>query len=119
MRKSLKTYGFSEQIVNAVKLIIEKIERNQINEAEQEIARLSLEICERIKNKNFSPKEADSYFTLIDLYLTDNYKDLKLDKRIEDIIFEGMLLHDYGKDYGANLETIIMLAKGILNKKSK
>ena len=111
MKRRLKTYGFSEHAMEIVTPIIEAIEQNYIVEAEQILGKLCLDVCDRIEKATLSPKDADDYFTLIDLYITDNCKDLELKEEMQNIIFEGMLLHDYGKDYGANLDTIRLLAK--------
>ncbi len=46
------------------------------------------------------PKEGDDCFTLLDLYITDNYPKLELKKEVKDILFEGMISHDYGKWHG-------------------
>ena len=117
MRKSsLDKYGFSDQTVKTVKPIIEAIEQDNISVAEQKLANLALQVCDKVENGLLTPKEGDDYFTLIDLYLDDNYPNLKFKKEMADILFEGMILHDYGKDFGADLNTIRILANKILGQ---
>lgn len=114
MNKSVEKYGFSNQVVSVVRPIIGAIEQNHLKEAENKIAELCLDVCEKIENRIIAPKQGDAYFTLIDLYITDNYPKLELRKEIKDMLFEGMILHDYGKEYGTSLSTMKMLAKSIL-----
>ena len=117
MKTKLESYKFPKEVIDIVKPIINILDNNNKSILENEIAKLSLDVCDKIEKKDLSPKQADSYFTLIDLYITDNYPNLKLEQEVKDILFEGMILHDYGKDYGANLETLKSLSKKVLNRK--
>jgi len=111
VKRRLKTYGFSKKAEFVVTPIVEAIEQNHIREAEQRLSKLCLDVCDQIEKGILSPKEADDYFTLIDLYVTDNFPYLEIKKEIKDILLEGMLLHDYGKEYGADLNKMRILAK--------
>jgi hypothetical protein len=111
MKRQLKTYGFSKRAMLIVSPVIEAIEQNHIMEAEQMLSKLSLDVCEKIEKGILSPKEADDYFSLIDLYVTDNFPTLELSKSSKEILLEGMLLHDYGEDYGADLVKLRTLAR--------
>lgn len=110
MKTRLESYGFSKTVVITVEPIIEAIGRNDIKKAEQLLSKLCMDVCDKVEKDCLSPRDGDNYFTLIDLYITDNWPDLKLRKEVEDIFTEGMLLHDYGNEYGANLNNIRKLA---------
>ena len=116
MKKPLERYGFSEATVRVVKPIIEAFEHNKVFEAEKITSELALQVCSKIESGALSPKEANDYFLLLDLYKTDHFPELKLREEVEGILFEGMILHDYGKEYGANLTTIKDLANQVLKK---
>jgi len=85
-------------------------------EAESKFAALTADICDSIEKEKMSPKEGDAYFTLLYLIMDDSFPDLKLSQEMDGILFEGMRLHDYGKDYGANLNAMRILAKRILGR---
>jgi hypothetical protein len=110
MNKRLRSYGFSQDVVKIVSPISEAIEQNRIEDAEERLFDLCIDVCDRIEKGILSPKEADKYFTLIDLYITDHHSTVRLKKEAEEIVFEGMLLHDYGKEYGASLDRMKFLA---------
>lgn len=114
MKKSLNKYGFSEHAVTMIKSIVDLIDKNDLHEMERRIASLALYVCDKVESGLLSPKIGDEYFTLLDLYIEDNYPQLEIKKEIRDIIFEGMILHDYGKDYGSNLSLMRSLAEKVL-----
>ena len=113
MKRQLKTYGFSKRAMLIVSPVIEAIEQNHIMEAEQMLSKLSLDVCEKIEKGILSPKEADDYFSLIDLYVTDNFPLLELNENSKEILLEGMILHDIGKEYGADLNRLRALARSL------
>lgn len=116
MKRPFKKYGFSQEIVQAVLPIFQAFEQDDIENGERRIAELVLEVCEKVKRGLISPKKAEHFFLLIDLYTGDNCPDQKLRREVQEILFEGMILHDYGKDYGANLDLMRELANQILGK---
>ncbi|MGV8080666.1 MAG: hypothetical protein AB2L22_11515 [Syntrophales bacterium] len=97
-----------------IKPIIDSLNENNLPEIERRIASLSLFICDGIESGFLSPKIGDDCFSLLDLYIDDNYPTLKIRKEIQDIIYEGMILHDYGNDYGSNLHLMKLLAQRVL-----
>ena len=114
MKKPTDKYGFSDDVVSIIKPIIEAVEHTMILEAERKISQLALEVCDKIEHEVLSPKKANDCFLLVDLYKTDHFPDFKFRKQVEDIMFEGLILHDYGKDYGADLSIMRTLGKQIL-----
>lgn len=117
MKRRLEKYGFSKQVVDTIRPIIESFEQNETVSAEEGIAELALDVCSKVEKGLISQREADTYFTLIDLYVGDYHPKLKLGAEVRDLIFEGMILHDYGKDYGADLNVMRTLANKILRRK--
>ncbi len=116
LSRKLKKYKYSKQILAAVEPVAELISQNMIVMAEEEIARLALRICEEIEKGSLSPQEGDNHFTLIDLYIHDNYPKLQMRNEIQELLFEGMILHDYGEEYGADLSLMRKLAGKILGQ---
>ena len=111
---SLEKYGFSRQAMKAVQPIIKTIDERHIFQAEQLLSELTLEVCDRVEEGTLTPQEGDDYFTLIDLYIGSHFSHLKFKRETHSILFEGMILHDYGKDFGADLDTMRRLAESIL-----
>lgn len=116
MKKSLNSYGFPKDVVSVIEPIVDCIDNNDLSKMEQRIASLSLYVCDSIESGLLSPKIGDNYFTLLDLYLDDNCPQLEIRKEIRDIIFEGMILHDYGTTFGSDLKHMRSLAGRILGQ---
>ncbi|MDD5681366.1 MAG: hypothetical protein PHI59_09035 [Candidatus Omnitrophica bacterium] len=94
--------------------IADLVKASKIKFAEKKIALLALDMLSKIGDNTVSPKEANAYFTLLDIYLEDNFSKLKLHGEAQDLILEGMMLHDLGKYYGADVELMKSLAKKII-----
>jgi len=105
---------YSQAVIEKVKSIASKVESYQINKAEEEIAEFTIYICNELREHRVAPKEANDYFTLISIYFGDNYPKLDFDNMINGIIREGMVLHDLGKEFGANLGNMEKTAREYL-----
>jgi hypothetical protein len=114
----LKKYKFSKITAETVLPIILDLHKGNICEMERGIASLAFRVCSEIKQGIMMSQQGDDYFSLIDLYLDDYYPDLDLRLEVKDIIFEGTILHDYGNPYGADLNTMEVLAKRVINQES-
>jgi hypothetical protein len=119
MKLKFRKHGFPNEVVKIVEPIIQMIIQNQIAQAEKEIARLALEVCEGIERESLSPKRGNDYFTLLDLNLPENCPSISLRKETRDLLFEGMILHDYGKEYGADIMLMRRLAGKLLEERSQ
>ena len=69
---------------------------------------------EDIQNGRISSKEADSIFEYLEELSINN---LNLPE-INELIFEGRILHDLGKSYGADLDLMKKLAKRLMDYSS-
>ena len=105
---SLDSYGYDNAINISVQPIINLIRMDKILEAERKIISLANDYIEK---DEVIATFTDNCFTLLDIYLGDNFPDLLLRKEIRDLIFECMTLHDLGKPYGANVEMIKLIIK--------
>ena len=114
--KKLSDYGYSSETVKAVKPVIEKVNLKNNLEFAKAFGSFTFMICEQVEKRKLSPRQADDCFTLIDLYISDNHSDFVLGEKIEKILFEGMILHDLGKEYGSKIETIKELASNLWGK---
>jgi hypothetical protein len=113
-KKRLEEYNFSDGTKKRIEPIAELLRTAKLFEAKREIAKLALKVYEGIKNGALTPRQADDYFSLLDLYLDDNYPDLDLGEVVGDLLFEGISLHDLGESYSADLEIIRELAQEII-----
>jgi len=116
LKRAIEKYGFSKTIVERVAPIAQTIERNDIRQAEHRIAALALEICDAVERKTLSAKEGDDHFLLIDLFLDEHHPEVQLSKETRDLILEGNLIHDYGKDYGADFALMRTLAEKVFHR---
>lgn len=114
MSVRLHGYGFPRSVEEVVQPILDIFDPEAIGAFARKLAQLALEVIAQIESGELPPQQGDQYFTLIDLYITDHFRDLKLGQDLRDLIFEGMILHDYGKEYGANLPTMKSLAQKLL-----
>lgn len=117
MKRGIEQYNFPKEIVETVRPIIEAFEQNDIAGGEERVAKLAIDICRQVEKGVLSPRKGDRYFLLIDLYLGDHLPELKLRSEVKDILHEGNILHDYGKDYGADLTRMKSLAENLLRNK--
>ena len=113
-KRKLEEFDFSKDIIDKVKPIVHQIEKGDRNKAQKAVAELCLELCEKIGKNAIKPVDADRIFTLLSIYVGDNFSDFKFDADIDKIIFEGMILHDLGKSYGADMEYMKKLARQYL-----
>jgi hypothetical protein len=96
--------------------ILDAIEASNFHLAKHMIASKTLEICRHVEEHVLTPLEADAFFTLLDLYIDEHCERArtKLGALVFDILFEGMLLHDYGAEYGADLQLMRLHASKLL-----
>ncbi len=113
----LESYQFGSDIKKRIRPITDLLDVKRVDEAEIEIARLALQICREVRANSLDPQKGDDYFTLLDIYVSDNHPRLKFDEQIKNIWFEGMILHDLGESYGADLDMMQRLAKSFLQKR--
>lgn len=118
-KRSLHSYGFASEVASTVAPIVKALDEHSLVLAEKLIATLALEVCQKIEKEQLTPKQGDDYFTLLNLYLGDNcqWTEKRFSKEITDILFEGQLLHDYGTEYGADLQLIRRAADAVLQRK--
>jgi len=114
MSVRLHGYGFPRSVEEVAKPILDTLDPAATGAFAKRLAQFALEVVSQIEGGRLLPKEGDQYFTLIDLYITDHFRDLDLGQDLKDLIFEGTILHDYGKEYGANLAAMKSLALKIL-----
>lgn len=115
MKKGVDSFGFSSDIVDTVKPVVESIDENNLSNFNKTYAAFTLDMCEKVESKELKPDVADKHFTLIDLYVSDNFPNIQVDDKIEKITHEGMTLHDLGEDFGANLSLMKSLANELIN----
>lgn len=113
-KQKIEDLGYPPAVVEIVSTIIKMIENGQSLEAERKIARLGLKLCADVELDKANSLMADQCFTLLSIYVGDNFPDFKFSKAIDSLIFEGMTLHDFGKSYGADIALMKKLAREFL-----
>lgn len=117
-RKSLDQYvDKSSQARDFVEPIVNHIKYSRFKTAEQKFAYATLAIIDEVSEGIMEPAEADKVFTLLDIYLGDNFEPpMPFSELFFDILFEGMLLHHYGDDtgFGPDLNQIEKMAGSLL-----
>ena len=104
------TLQYDPSIKERVKGILEKAEQGDMPQFEQEISRLALDLLSGVEQGVMSPQLANDHFMVVDLYITKRDLRDKLSEPIQDLMFQGLLFHDWGTNYGPDVELIRKLA---------
>jgi hypothetical protein len=83
-------------------------------ETERAIAMLALWALETIEAGRLSPQDADQVFTLLDVEIDETADGPELSNDANQLLLEGMLLHDWGTEFSADPERMRALAFAIL-----
>lgn len=95
--------------------IVKLIENHDSEKAGIEIARITIDMCNKIKNKTLTPKEGNMFYFL--LYEDIDMNNRFLNKVIKDLIVSGCTLHDYGTEFGPDLDLMEHAARNYLKDK--
>ena len=98
--KGIEQYHPSPQIKGFLKDIERVLSQGDTHEVEQTIACVALTICDNVIAGSLDRGIADEFFTLLDVYVTDNHPGTQFSEAISDLVMEGMLFHHYGEEYG-------------------
>jgi hypothetical protein len=100
----------SRDIYVVIEPIALKIEEDEIDDARDMLARLTLWFLDRIEKGELEPWKARNSYFLLNVYLTDNYPGHILGEEAHDLIYEGTLLHEYGQEMGPDIGYMRKLA---------
>lgn len=117
VKKNITEYNFNREVVDLVIHFAPVVQDDDLEKIKQLLGEFTLEILDKLKNDKITPQLADKAYLLLDLYINDNLPDLDKDKNVYSILFEGNILHDLGKPYGADLKLMENLAKKLLKSK--
>ena len=115
LRTKLAEYPFPQTVLARVSPFVAMVEAGKIDQARATLGQIALKICEALRSNSITPKEADQVFTLLDVYLSDNYPDLDQGSAADELIFEGQFLHHYGDEHGSDLEMMEQLARQLID----
>lgn len=79
------------------------------------LGKFTLELLRDLEKEKISVKEADYIFEYLEELSINLFKISEIDQ----LIFEGRLLHDLGKKYGSNLKLMKKLAKFLIEYKQE
>lgn len=117
MRPDIPFKEYEKEATRDVYIVVEpialKIEEGEIDEARSMLSRLTLWFLDQIEAGRLEPWKARNAYFLLNVYLIDNYPGDILGDEAHELIYEGTLLHEYGKDFGADIEYMRELAKNI------
>ena len=116
IRAWLSRFSYKDELKNLALPLLVSLEEEGILRFQHEFALSALKVVDEMVQGQFPPSAADAFFTLIDLYLDEHgWKD-KIPTDLEDVLFDGHLMHDYGNEFGPDLgevrERLLRLAKG-------
>lgn len=114
MSIELERYTFPERTNEKIRHIIALLDKGKFREVEKETAKFALDVIDQILNGKILPEEADNCFTLLDLYIEDNFSEIEFSDEFVDLVFEGMLLHDFNRRHGTDISLMKELAEKIL-----
>lgn len=86
------------------------------SETERAIALLALWALDTIEVGRLSPQEADRVFTLLDVEIGETKGGPDLSEDADQLLLEGMTLHDWGTEFSADPERMRSLAFSILQR---
>lgn len=117
MKPDIPFSEYEKEATRETYLVIEpialKIEEDEIDDAREMLARLTLWFLDKIEKNELEPwKVRNSYF-LLSVYLADNYPGDILGEEAHDLIYEGTLLHEYGQEMGPDIEYMRKLAHAL------
>jgi len=92
-----------------------KIEEGEIEDARVMLARLTLWFLDQIEKGELEPWKARNSYFILNTYLIDNYPGDILGEEAHELIYEGTLLHEYGKEFGPDIEFMWRIAAQILS----
>jgi hypothetical protein len=107
-------YTFPERLDKIIRCITNLLDAGKFIEAEKETAKFTLNTIDHIGE--LSLEDLDNCFTLLNLYIEDNFSDIEFSDEFVELIFEGMLLHDLDTEFGADISLMKDLAGKILKK---
>ncbi|MBI4493081.1 MAG: hypothetical protein HY690_09865 [Chloroflexi bacterium] len=96
--KSLTDYSNDSNVLSALGPIVPMLESEALHEAEGFIAGLTAWVLRQLEEHRMGAGRAGWLFTLLDVYLTDNYPHLELSPEAQELLFEGAQLHHYGDE---------------------
>ena len=103
--------------VESAEPIVNLINDNRFKAAEQKFAYVSLAIIDEVSEGIMEPREADRVFTLLDVYLGDNFEPpMPFSETFFKLLMEGMLIHHYGDNtgFGSDLDRMEKMAGSLL-----
>ena len=110
LKKSIRNYNFEMSVVNYVEQFDDLIEDHDLKKINNALADLTFSILQLIQAKKIKPEIADRIYMLLSIFFEDNLPELDENQDAHDLLFEGNILHDLGKDYGADLKLMEDLA---------
>lgn len=117
MKPDIPFEEYAKETTRDVYIVVEpialKIEAGEVDDARNMLARLTFWFLDQIEEGKLEPWKARNAYFLLYVYLTDNYPGDILGEEAHELIYEGTLLHEYGKEFGPNIEYMRELAHRI------
>ncbi len=116
LRTTLTDYPFPETVIAQVAPLAALVEAGDIDQARRALGRLALKIFKALRSNSIAPREADQVFTLIDVFLSDNFSTVNMGDTADELIFEGQLMHHYGDASGPDMKLMERLAGELIGE---
>lgn len=99
----------------AAQIVIEQYRVSPAVATDRALALLALWAADAIAAGRLAPAEADATFTQVFVTIGDMRDGPDLSSETDQLLHEGMLLHDWGTECSADLDELRRLAFGILS----
>ncbi len=114
MQPNVPFKEYEKEAARDIYIVVEpialKIEENQIEDARHMLGRLTLWFLDQIETGKLEAWKARNAYLLLFIYLTDNYIGDVLGEDAQELIYEGTLLHEYGTEFGPDIDLMQKIA---------
>jgi len=114
VEQKFSRYKFPEDVVERLTPLVHLVDKREQRNFERCLGELTLRWLHEIKQGRMTASQVDQFFTLLDLYLGDQ-GNFFLSQEAEDLMVEGMILHDLGKPFGADIALMEQLAQDLIS----
>lgn len=89
---------------------------DNVRKLEELIGLFTLEIIDDVEKSTMSASEADDIFAFLDEddSLSNTLDMMQASKLVEDLFFEGQILHDFGAPHGADITKMKKIAQTLI-----
>ncbi len=104
IREWVARFKYPERVKQIAVPVLATAQTERLKAFESSFSRVALDVLEALQKGQMPAAEADAFFSLVDFYLDEYHLKDQLPEDLQDIFFDGHILHDYGSKFGPDLE---------------